>query len=175
MVFRIPHPSDARADRPAKHAKAVGPLADPTPPRLHQDEGVIVSRESLVRRARLVGALVQFALVGAARLLVRRGSGHADADGRVSAARARRVVHPGEEGGLEPAHESADHAVLVSPSGLLSRAQAFGFGLHDLRLLLGLVVDVLQRDGAQGLVQQARVLPLDGHAGEGVEHVAEPY
>lgn len=174
MVLCVPDPADSRSNSSAEHAEAVGPLAASAFAGLQEDECIVVAGKSLVVSAAFVGALVGLDLIGTAGLLVGKWWRGAKCDGGRVAPRTRRVVDPLEKRALEPSQEGSDDAVLVAPGGLLAGAETVSLGLQDLALLVGLVVDLLQRNNAQGLVEQAGVLPTGGHVGERVQHVAEP-
>lgn len=99
------------------------------------------------------------------------GRDHALRDGRAAASGAGGIVDPCEEFTFEPLEKGANDAVLIRPSGLLTRA-----GRRLLQhgaLLLCLVVDTFEGDVLHGLVQQPGILPLHGRLGEEHELVSE--
>ena len=48
VVLRVPDPSHSAADSTAKHGEAVCPLAYTATPGLEQDEGIVISGETLI-------------------------------------------------------------------------------------------------------------------------------
>lgn len=163
VILRVPDPTNSRSDSSAEHSEAVGPLATSAFAGLEKDEGIVVAGEPLVVLATIMRALVGLHLVGAPGLLVWERRREANCyRGRV-ASRARWVVDPLEERTLEPAKQRADNAILIAPGSLLAGAETVCLGLQNLALLIGFAVDLLQRNNAQRLVQQSRVLPSCRH------------
>lgn len=59
VVLCVPNPSHSAADGTAEHGEAVCPLANTATPGLEQDEGIVVSGETLIGLAVLVAASVE--------------------------------------------------------------------------------------------------------------------
>ena len=117
MVFGIPDPSHPASDSAAEHTETVRPFTNTSSSCLQQDKGIVVSWESFERLALGMRALVQLDSICASGCFIRERCRHASRNGWRPTRRAKWVIHPFEEVALEPLQQSANNAILVTPSG----------------------------------------------------------